>query len=354
MPLDGIPGTGGTWLFNQDLKPRLSIVLAFTVVLLAWALAIVAASIHDDNLHLPTPGRGLLDHYGFQATFVVAPLMLGTCYFAISHFLRLLRKLDDVLLTGADSGAVRAIIKPHIDSLFLRSDWRYMLLLMMIIGLTGSIWIFRKLDAPQEFWGNDVFNAMSYKYSFIAANLYLTIVWAIICPVVIFYVLHISASAEIIVSRLRRRNLFQLNFLHIDNCGGMSGFGKLNFLIMLVYVWPFGAFYALSITHRYTYLSLIFGVLIVSALLIGQSIYGIYSVSKTIASEREIFVALLNQRIAKAMEGTRKNFSSAVAAMQYRDRVLSVTPYPYSGRIAAAVNVLRFAPSAIAIVKFLT
>jgi hypothetical protein len=352
MPLDGILGTRGGWLFNRNLKPRLSVILSYAVILLVWALAIVGASIHDNSLHLPPPGRGLLDHYGFQATFVVAPLMLGTCYFAISHFLCLLRNLDDVLVAGADPSTVRAIIKPHIESLFLRSDWRYLLVLMMIIGLGGSIWIFRKLDVPQNFWGNDVFNAMSYRYSFIAANLYLAVVWSVICPVVIFYVLHITASTEIIVARLRRRNLFRLNFLHIDNCGGMSGFGKLNFLIMLIYVWPFGAFYALSITHRYTYLSLIIGVIIVSALLIGQSIYGIYSVSKTITSEREQFVALLNQRIAKAMEGTRKNFTSAVAEMQYRDRVLAVTPFPYSKRIAAAVNVLRFAPAGIAIANF--
>jgi hypothetical protein len=352
MPFDAILGKRGAWLFNQESKPRLSVILSCAIIILMWALAIVGASIHDNNLHLPSPGRGLLDHYGFQATFVVAPLMLGTCYLAISHFLRLLRNLDDVLVADADPSAVRAILKPHIESLLLRSDWRYVLLLMMIIGLGGSIWIFRKLDAPQNFWGNDVFNAMYYPYSFIAANLYLAVVWSVICPVVIFYVLHITASAEIIVSRLRKRNLFRLNFLHIDNCGGMSGFGKLNFLIMLIYIWPFGAFYALSITHRYTYLSLIIGVIIVSTLLVGQSIYGIYSVSKTITSEREAFVALLNQQIAKAMEGTRTNFTSAVAAMQYRDRVLSVTPVPYSARIAAAVNVLRFAPPAIAIIKF--
>jgi hypothetical protein len=354
MPFDGIVGTRSFWLFNQRLKPRLSVTLSFVVVLLTWALAIVGASIHDENLHLPVPGRGLLDHYGFHATFVVAPLMLATCYLAISRFLCILRDLDEVLVPGAEASIVRGIVKPHIDSLFLRSDWRYALLLMMIIGLAGSIWVFRKLDTPQDFWGNDVFNAMAYPYSFFAANAYLTVVWTIICPVVIFYVLHITASTEIIVARLRKRNLFQLNFLHIDNCGGMSAFGKLNFLIMLIYIWPFGAFYALSITHRYNYLSLIFGVIIISVLLVGQSIYGIYSVSKIITSERETFVALLNQRIAKAMEGARKNFTSAVAAMQYRDRVLAVTPFPYSGRLAAAVNVLRFAPAGIAIIKFFT
>ena|SRR5947209_8330186 len=205
-------GRRGVWLFDAKLYPRPSVILLLAVIILLWALAILAASIHDNTLHLPSPGRGLVDHYGFQATFVVAPLMLVTCYYAVSHFLRLLKKLDNILVENADAATVHAIIKPHLDSLFLRGDWKYGLLLLMIIGMAGSIWIFRKLDAPDHFWGNDVFNATAYSYSFIAANSYLLVVWSLVCPIVIFYVIHVSASAEIIVARLRKRGLFRLTF----------------------------------------------------------------------------------------------------------------------------------------------
>jgi hypothetical protein len=347
MPLDGIPGQVSRRLFNQNLKPRLSVIIAVAVVTLLWALVIIGASIHDNNLHLPEPGRGLLDHYGFQVSFIAAPLALITCYFTVSYFLRLLRNIDQLLIPEADPATVREFIKPHVESLFLRSNWRNGLWLFMIVGAATSIAIFKKLDAPVDFWGNDVFNAMSYRYSFIVANLYLFVVWTFICPVILFCALHITFSTAIIVANLKKCNLFRLNFLHIDKCGGMSQFGTLNFLIMMIYAWPFGAFYALHITHRLTYSSLIAGTIIASAALIMQSVYGIYWVSKTIKSERESFVAALNQRIGKAMEGTKKNFAAAVAAMEYRDRVLSISPYPYSAGVFAAVNVLRFAPTVI-------
>jgi hypothetical protein len=352
MPIEGISEWIGTGLFNKDLRPRLSVVLATIVVVLLWAIAIIGASIHDNNLHLPAPGRGLLDHYGFQASFIAAPMVLMTCYLALSYLLRLLRNIDQVLAPDANQKIVRAIIEPHIKSMFLRGKWRNGLWLLMIVGGAVSVWIFKKLDAPTAYWGNDVFNAMYYRYSFIVANLYLFVVWTIICPIVFFYALHITASVEIIVAQLKRRNLFRLNFLDIDRCGGMSKFGTLNLLIMLIYVWPFGAFYALHITHRYNYSSLIGGAITVSIALIAQSTYGIYWVSQTIKSEQESFVDSLNQRIGKGMEGTRKNFAAAVAAMQYRDKVLSVSLYPYSRGVSAAVNILRLAPTVLAVLKF--
>jgi hypothetical protein len=352
MPVDGIPGLIGLRLFNPDLKPRLSIILAVAVITLVWAIVIIGASIHDNNLHLPTPGRGLLEHYGFQASFIAAPIAFTTCYFAVSYFLRLLRDIHQLLTPDANPAIVRSVIKPHVDSLFLRGKWRNGLWLFMVVGAAMSIAIFKKLDAPAKFWGNDVFNAMSYHYSFVAANLYLFVVWAFVCPIILFCVLHIIFSTQIIVANLKKRNLFRLNFLHIDKCGGMSKFGTLNFLVMTIYIWPSGAFYALHVTHRFTYSSLIAGAIIVSGVFILQAVYGIYWVSQTIMSERNSFVTSLNQRIGKAMEGNGRNFSAAVATMEYRDRVLSVTPYPYSGRILAAVKVLSFAPTALTVVRY--
>jgi hypothetical protein len=52
------------------------------------------------------------------------------------------------------------------------------------------------------------------------------------------------------------------------------------------------------------------------------------------------------------MEGVRKNFNAASAAMQYRDRVLAISPFPYSTRFSIAVNLLRLAPAAIGIAQY--
>ena len=88
-------------------------------VTLVWGCLVAGASLLDGTLRLPAPGRGLMEHYGFQASFVSAPLMLLTCLHAVSNFLRILAKIDDMLVPGADPAAVRSIVKPHVEFLAL-------------------------------------------------------------------------------------------------------------------------------------------------------------------------------------------------------------------------------------------
>jgi hypothetical protein len=353
MPITGFFGEiRPSPLFDSQLRPRLSVILGVLLVSLLWVLIAVAASIADGTLQLPEPGRGLLNHYGFQASVLAAPMVLLTVYYAVSYFLRVLRDIDQFVAPGTDISLVYEIVKPHVDSIFLRRIWSGMLGLFIFTGLAVSIAIFTKLNAPRGYWGNDVFNATYYRYGFVAGNLFFLWLWGFVYPVGIFYALHLTLSMGIIVARLKRRNFLRLNFLHIDRCGGMSRFGTLNFIIMLIYVWPSVAIYAFHFTHQFTYLSLIVAAAAISVLLIAQSIYGIYWVSRTISSERKSAIISLNDEIVKAMNGTRRNFAAAGATLQYRDRVLSVKTFPYSRSVETAVNVLRFAPTAFTIVKF--
>jgi hypothetical protein len=98
---------------------------------------------------------------------------------------------------------------------------------------------------------------------------------------------------------------------------------------------------------------LVAGGVAASAGFVIQSVYGVYWVSRSIKSERAQAIADLNDRIRKAMNGHRRNFTAALATMQYRDHVLSIAPFPYSGSVGAAVNVLRFAPTVVALAHLL-
>jgi hypothetical protein len=353
MPIDVLSGRFAARLFDERLLPRWSIVLGMISTSLLLALVVLAASIADGTLQLPGTGRGLLNHYGFQVSFLAAPLVLLTTYYAVSLFLRILRDLEDLLAPGADISLVRAIVRPHINSIFLRSRWRGMLWLFMFIGIAISVAIFSRLDAPMTYWGNDVFNATNYRYGYLAGNLFFLGLWSLIYPIGFFYALHLTLSMEMIVARLKGKNLLRLNFLHIDNCGGMSKFGTLNFVVMLIYFWPALAVYAFHFTHQYTYLSLIAGAVVVSVILVAQSLYGIYWVYRTISNEKKQAVLLLNDQIVKALNSTRRNFAAAGATLQYRDHVISVNAFPYSRNVATAVNILRVAPTVLAVLRYL-
>src|ERR1700733_621635 len=357
VPINGLLGKIGARLFTNSLWPRPSILIAVGVLVIVWGAGIVAAALADGSMRLPPPamglppGKGLLIHYGFQVAFLSGPLVLMTTYYALAFFLQIARDIDELIVPGTSMIVVRDLFKPQIDSLLLRGRWQGMLWLLIVIGVAISFLIFRNLDHPTPYWGNDVFNARAYWSSYYVANAYLLLVWGVIYPLGVFYAVHLTLSTELVVSQLMQRGFLKLNFLHIDKCGGMARFGTINVFIMLIYVWPFCATYALHVTHKYTYLSLVVGAVASSIALILQSLYGIYWVARAIRSQREAEIADLNTRIRNAMDDDKHNFTAAVATMEYRDRVLSVSPYPYSGAALTMVNVLRFAPTVIALAK---
>lgn len=343
-------GPYGRRLFSPDLRPRAAIVVGILGVSLALGAAVFIASAADHSLRLPAPGRGLLDHLGFQACFVSAPLVLLTAYFAVGYFLRLLAGLGGLLTPQADRRAVARVVKPHLRSLFLRSRWRSALAFFAFVGVAVSLAIFRQLDNPVAFWGNDVFNAAEYGYGTIVANLILLLTWGGIYPVALFYAIHLTCSMELIVSHLKKEGLLRLDFLHIDRCAGMARFGTLNLIIMTIYLWPLGALYALHVTHRSTYASLVISAIGISIVFGLQSVYGIYWISRAVRKERASVVESLNQRIKRAIE-TEQQFTTALTMLEYRDRVLAVASFPYSSKVNIAVNVLRFTPALAAVAR---
>ena len=201
---------------------------------------------------------------------------------------------------------------------------------------------------PSGYWGDDVFNAARYPYGFLTANPALLFVWSVIYPVALFAAVHMTVSAEIVGSRLIAAGDLKLDFLNSDRCGGLSRFGTMNALIMLIYLWPCGALFALHLTHRYTYTSLMVGAMSISVILTLQSVYGLYWIARLIASERQRTVATLNAQIDAAMRAGAIRSNEALLAMAYRDHVMAVSSYPYSIAVSRLVNVLRYSPAAVA------
>jgi hypothetical protein len=338
-------------LLGEDLKPRLRLVAGVLILFLMWGALIFAAAAQDRVLTLPSPGRGLLDHLGYQACFLIGPLILLNIIYGIAYFLRLLRDVDQLLVPDADRAIATEICAPHIRSIFLRSRWKYMLLLLCIIGVAISIANFIPLKHPEDYWGNDVFNAQYYLSSYIAANTYLFLLWSIICPLAFFYIFHVAISTQIIIMKLLRRDMLRLNFLHVDGCGGMAKFGTLNFLLMLIYLWIGFAFLGLHLTHQYNYVGLLFGFAALSIVFIAHSIFGIAWIARAIRTQRDAAVTSLNDRLRGMLDGKKSSFTAAVATMAYRERVMSVASFPYTSGVSFAVNFLRFAPGVLAILK---
>jgi hypothetical protein len=309
-----------------------------------WAGAIYRAADVDGVLTLDGDGRGLLEHYGYWACFLCGPLVLLNSYYAIAYFLRLSRNIDGVLINNIQRQDVVNIIRPYVNSILMRDDWKYMLALFCVIGTALSTVSFHHLDSPIEYWGNDVFNAERYPWSWWVANAYLFILWGFIYPFGLFTVCHIAISVHMIVTKLRNAGALRLDLLHADRCGGMSRFGTLNVLLMLIYGWMAVATVILMVTHKNTYPSAILPSIGLSILFFVHSFVGISSVAKVIQAQRDEAVGSLNERIRKMIVVNRRSFEAAAVTMQYRDRVMEIAAFPYSRGISVAVNFLRFGP----------
>lgn len=357
MPICKYLGNIGSRLFTQNFYPKPTYVIGVCSCFLLWGACIYWGAEKDGVLHIPAPnlwtpaGKGLCEHYGFQMAFLSGPLVLITLYYAVSLFLRIANRLSARMKEGIFSLDAHDLLQNQINSLLLRSKWRYMLYLLMIVTFAYSLIIFKKLDNPVNYWGNDVFNACAYPWSYYIANAYLCFLWWIIYPLGVFYGFHITYSAGKMAERFHKLGLIKLDFLHTDSCGGMAQFGQLNTLIMVIYIWPICAVWALSITHTSTYISLIVGAIVGTMLLTIQSLLGLYLIGRVIRIQKEEFVAKLNDKIESSIiDGT--SFDGAIAIMQYRDKVLAVSEYPYSQKMSGIVNVLRFTPTAIALVNY--
>lgn len=349
---DLVRGAHG-FIFDDEMKPRPIFIGLIVLLFSIYAGIIYLGSLADDALILPETGRGLLEHYGFQATYLTSACVLINLLYVISLFARLLKGIDLFVERGRDPALAASIVRPHLQSIGLRSKWRRILWLLMLIGLMSSIVIFKELDDPVSFWGNDVFNAKKYTFGYIFANLSLSFAWAVIYPAAAFYVVHITISSELIIRRMSKKGLLKFDFLHDDKCCGLSRFGTLNFAIMLMYFWPLVAMLSLHFTHSKNYTSLIVGAVIAFVFFSIQSIYGIYTIAKSITSAKKKVLSTINAQIYTGIESGTRGALIALAAMSFREKVLATHSYPYTSRIIIGINVLRYAPVVVSVIGFL-
>ena len=213
----------------------------------------------------------------------------------------------------------------------------------MIIGASFSVLIILKTFDPQSFWGNDVFNAAAYRYGFWVANTYLVLTWVVIYPFIFFYTIHMSISLFVILRNLRQRSLFRINVFHKDNCGGMSKFGTLNLLIMMIYLSPLSAMLALWWTHESGYLTLSIPALGLSLIIIVQSSIGISAITKVTRRKVSDALLLLSNELDKGIENLQGTESMAVPILLW-NHIRSIHTVPYTRNIGRFVTFVRYVP----------
>ena len=228
QPLDLATAT-----FHADGKPNYRFILGIALFGLAQILGVLVAAWHDGTLFLPSPGRGLMQHYGAAAILIGDGIFLVAAGFARSRFRLAMR--DAPLLPGDDA-------RRRWESLVERSSgWveargypAYFYIFAVVLGMVGWIENIRNTIHP-ELPGNyshDVFDGFSHIFGFVVFKICLFTSWVIVFPIVGYLLLMMAAGTWVALHSAQRGRLLAARVTHPDGCYGFAKFGLLNVSIL--------------------------------------------------------------------------------------------------------------------------
>lgn len=310
----------------------------------------------DGTWRMEGAGKGLSQHYGFWTIFLTTPVIFFLTTHLLDRFIQAVRQIDNYCTDMVDQtrGQVDKLVRRHTRSLLLHSWSVWLLVFVMLVLLFWWLFNVIKTISPFETYHHDVFDSYAHPYGFYAAKFYSLLVFTLVYSVALFVALHVTVSLISILRYLSRNNILRINLFHEDNCGGTSKFGNINLLILGIYTNFFAVMYAMYMTHRTTYTAMTASLVACSVLAIAQSVVAVYHIHKAVAQKKseciEVMTTKLNQLFTASLRQENERFPNDLLA--FRNQLIDVHTFPYAAGALAAVNVLRFAPAAIAVISY--
>ena len=326
-------------------------------VYLTFPILIAAACLFDHTFTMVDPAKGFTQHYGFWAIFATTPIILFMTSYLLYKFTNTICDVDEYCVDASAEvrRSVETLVRRHVESLGLRSR-SVAILVMLVIGL---LWwcILNVLNTttPTDTYRHDVFDSYAHPSGFVVTKVYVFIVFAAAYAVAIFVAVHVTLSMISIMKYLRINKIFRIDLFHADNCGGLSRFGNINLLIMGIYINFFIVIFAMYRTHQTTYPVMLFSLIGSSVLAFAQSVVAVYHIHLAVAARKEECLEVVVERLndlAPLSLPPKNRFPTELLAL--RNHVAGVSTFPYARGAAAAVNVIRFAPAAMAVVGMFT
>ncbi|WP_394706580.1 hypothetical protein [uncultured Cohaesibacter sp.] len=309
---------------------------------------IALGSYVDDTWVLPGVGKGLSEHYGVWAILISDPILLISTGFAYQQFRLALRTLP--CRGSEDADRIQSLAKPFLDFLALRGAAKYTYFLLVIVGaLCWTLNVVQTMD-PVGVYGNDVFDAVAYRWGFVANKLNLLISWAVVYPIVGYLLVAMSFSTWFILRRVERLEMLEPTVLHPDGCYGFENLGLLNVALLWPYVVTFGVMYALELTHEVSYLSLIIPMVILAIVCLVVGIVTIHPIS---AHARRIHKRTYSSLLTDK-RGEKDDPPEQLRYVVERLTFSQASGSPYTKNVGNFLNALRFAPAAVTFVHLIS
>jgi len=303
-------------------------------------------------------GKGLLQHYGILTIFATAPVIVLLTALSMQKFLLAMKNLASYTELGIVPPDLERLVARHMRSLSLRTKSVWLFVLFCLIGLLFTVANIAQTINPVRTYGNDVYDAFRYPFGFYSTKLYFLLIWSFCYPAAVFVAVHLTLSLIRILRHMCRHDLLRIDFFHPDNCGGVSVFGSINLLVMMIYGNLFAVLYMLHITHSAkTYLTVTIPWIVLSGIFFAQSFGAVYNIHRFAAIKRDESLNAISHLLTDQMGSlfTERRFSADL--IHARNHLLGLHTYPYAKPVLAIVNFIRFAsviPALLTVAKLLT
>jgi hypothetical protein len=220
---------------------------------LLFTAAAILAGVAEGTLYLPGAGRGVLDHYGFHAILLSAPILVWMlCAFVI----RLASIIGEPTWFEDHNKTADAIKRQHeLIELVLGREKRgaVLLALMRLIGIFAVIANASNTCNPELVYGQDVFDSIHHPIGYVVGRIFLTYCWAYALPLLAYFIAMATIATVRITKLVEQSDEPGLRCFAADGCGGFRVLGSLMNSIVYMFVPIALAVVALSHTHANFY-----------------------------------------------------------------------------------------------------
>lgn len=330
------------WLSSRDIT---------AVALFGLPLLILLATWTDGTFRIDG-GTGFMQHHGFWIVFGTTPGLVLVSGSLLDRFVEILSKPGEYLndrATDAQRLQLEKIVDEEINSLCLRGRFRHVLSFGVVVGLLYYVINVVKTWRPHGTYGHDVFDAWSHSAGYLTTKLYLLPVFLIVYPVSIAIAAHVTWSMVRVLRYLCENDVLEISYFHEDGCGGTSCFGEINLYIMGIYTLLFAVLLGMIETHDRTYFVTRSALIFCSIAITVQSVAGVWAIHSFVRRKKRARL----RDITKRLDSDLENDKLCHGLLAARNHVHGIHTFPYAAKVTLAVNALRLAPAAIAIVSFI-
>jgi hypothetical protein len=218
-----------------------------------FPVAALMAGVSEATLHLPGKGRGVLDHYGFHALFLSAPILTWmVCTFAF----KLVTVIANATWFGdRDKSKEATKLQDELVELVTGRDRRAaaMLALMRSVGVAAVIANAASTRYPLLVYGQDVWDSIHHVAGYVIGRAFLVYYWIYLLPLVAYFVVIATYATVRIAHLVEESSEHDLRCFAADGCGGFRVLGSLMTSVVYMYLPIAIVVVALSHTHANFY-----------------------------------------------------------------------------------------------------